>query len=51
MVWILGGPLRLNERAAHHIFSVWILPSQPLMLKKNLHFVELKEPLGGNESE
>ena len=41
MVRILGGPLRLNVRAAHNIFSGWILPSRydrPLMLKKPLQF-------------
>jgi len=28
MVRILGGPLSLNERAAHNIFSGWILPNR-----------------------
>ena len=28
MVRILGGPLRLNERATYNIFSGWILPSR-----------------------
>jgi len=50
MDWILGGRLRLNQRAVHNIFSGWILPSRPLLLKK-LKFCELKEPLGGNKSE
>jgi len=39
MLWILGGPLRLNERTADNIFSGWILPSRSLMLKKILHFL------------
>jgi len=34
MVRILGGPLRLNERAANDIFSGWTSPNRPLMLKK-----------------
>ena len=54
MVRILGGPLRLNERAAHNIFSGWIhraAMSRPLLLKKLHNFFELKEPLGGNKSE
>ena len=28
MVWILGGLLRLNERAANNIFSGWTSPSR-----------------------
>jgi len=38
MVRILGGPLRLYERAAHSIFSGWILPScyePPANVEKN----------------
>ena len=38
MARILGGQLRLNERATDNIFSGWILPSRPLMLKKILTF-------------
>jgi len=39
---ILGGPLRLNERAAHNIFSGWILPSRyepPANVEKTLQFL------------
>jgi len=33
MVRLLGGPLRLNERAADNIFNGWISTSRPLVLK------------------
>jgi len=52
MVRILGGPLRLNERAANNILAVGLhraATSRPLMLQKPLNFVELKEPLSGNK--
>jgi len=53
MVRILGGPLWLNERAANDSFSGWTSLSRyepPADVEKNLHFFELKEPLGGNKS-
>jgi len=37
--------------AADYIFSGWISPSRPLMLKKTLKFFELEELLGGDRSE
>jgi len=39
MARILGGPLRLNERAANNIFSGWTSPSRyepPVDVEKNL---------------
>jgi len=41
MVRILGGPLRLNERAANDIFSGWTLPSSyelPADVEKTSNF-------------
>jgi len=42
----LGGPLRLNERAANNILSGWISPSryeQPINFeKKSLKFVKVR---------
>jgi len=54
MVRFVGGPLRLNERAANDIFSGWISPSRygsPVDVEKNFKIFELKEQLGGNKSE
>jgi len=50
----LGGPLRLNERAANNIFSGWTSPSRyesraGADVEKNYNFFELKEPLGGSD--
>jgi len=45
MVRFLGGPLRLNERAADDIFSGWISPSpyEPLdNVEKNFKFFRVK---------
>ena len=46
MVRILGGPLRLNERAANDIFSGWTSPSRygpPVDVEKNFNiFLSLK---------
>ena len=54
MVRILGGPLRLNERAANDIFSGWTWPSRyesPAGVEKTFKNFLLKEPLGGNKSD
>jgi len=52
---ILGGPLRLNERAANDIFSGWTSTSRyepPADVEKTFKiFFELKEPFGGNKSD